>query len=275
MGGFQNTMTFHLAGLDIDQKAETLKRGFLDNVGGEKAFDKLDIQLFKTQNNNPTSNEEAFSHMRISVVDQDPQKAGKFFTSKLIELALCTVPGWCMSQPPGPAKPRIVHFPALIDKKYLKQIINVNGEVVESDEILFGRQAPVMQKSPPEYNYIFKDEQTEEIHLGKLYATRSGDKGGNANLGVWAKTPKAYAFLKEFLTVEKLKALLPDTATFEIIRYDFPNLLGMNFYLIGFLQDGVAASTKMDSQAKTLGEYLRVKKIDVPVSLIRSTGNDH
>ena len=104
--------------------------------------------------------------------------------------------------------------------------------------------------------------------LGLLYAARSGDKGGNANLGVWAKTPKSYVFLKIFLTVEKLKTILPDTENFAINRYDFPNLLGLNFVLHDFLQEGVAASTKMDGQAKTLGEYLRMKQIDIPLSLL-------
>ena len=104
--------------------------------------------------------------------------------------------------------------------------------------------------------------------LGKLFATRSGDKGSNANLGVWGKTPERYAFLKEFLTVEKLKELMPEARPYEVIRYDFPNLLGLNFYLIGFLQEGVAASTKVDGQAKSLGEYLRAKIIEVPERLL-------
>ena len=89
-----------------------------------------------------------------------------------------------------------------------------------------------------------------------------------ARVGVWGKTPKGYAFLKAFLTTDKLKALLPDTAAFEIKRFDFPNLLGFNFYILGFLGDGIAANTKIDGQAKSLGEYLRAKVIDVPRSLL-------
>ena len=116
--------------------------------------------------------------------------------------------------------------------------------------------------------FLSKKEKTNKIYLGRLFAARSGDKGGNANLGVWGQTPERYAFLKSFLTAPKLKELLPDVAPFEIKRYDFPNLLGLNFYLIGFLGDGVAATTKIDGQAKTLGEYLRAKMIEVPESLI-------
>jgi len=266
MAGFQNSMTFHLIGMDIDRKAEILKQGFLNNVGGKGAFDQIDIQLFKNDTDNLKSNEEGFSTMRIAVVDQDSRKAGKFFTSKLIELALCTVPGWCMSSPPGPAKPRIVHFPALIDKKFISQIVNVDGAEKIIEEVKAGGV------SSPDSKGMTYDSKTinstrKEARLGEIYAARSGDKGGNANVGIWGKSIASYDFLFEYLTINKLKELLPDTAAFEIIRYEFPNLYGLNFYIKGFLQDGVAASTKMDAQAKTLGEYLRFQKMNVPEDL--------
>jgi hypothetical protein len=108
-----------------------------------------------------------------------------------------------------------------------------------------------------------------KIAFGRLFATRSGDKGGNANLGVWAKDEKGFAFLNPFLTVKKLKELLPDMAGFDIERYELPNLLALNFYIKGVLEDGVAASLRSDPQAKTLGEYLRVKTIEIPETLKR------
>jgi hypothetical protein len=107
--------------------------------------------------------------------------------------------------------------------------------------------------------------------LGRVFATRSGDKGGNANLGVWAKTPEAYAFLREFLTTEKLKELLRDMSGFEMERYEFPNLLAVNFYIKGVLGEGVAASMRSDPQAKTLGEYLRAKVIEMPEAIVIRT----
>lgn len=269
MGGFQNSMTFHLAGLDLEEKARILEETFLASVGGENAFDELSIQFFNSHKDNPSVNEEAFARFRIAVTDKDSRKAGKLFTSKLVELALCSVPGFCFDGPPGPPRPRIVHFPALVNKKHLKQLIDVDGEKSELEEVMFHGDAPAVEKPSALAHASFEGESTESIYLGRLFAARSGDKGGNANLGIWAKDAKAYSFLKQFLTVEKLKEVMPDAAPFEIIRYDFPNLLGLNFYLIGFLGDGVAASTKMDAQAKTLGEYLRAKKIEVPQSLLK------
>ncbi|MEE9373032.1 MAG: acyclic terpene utilization AtuA family protein [Saprospiraceae bacterium] len=268
VAGYQNNMTFHLIGMDVERKAEILKQSFIKNVGGENAFDKLDIKLFKNDTDELKSIEEGFSTMRISVTDKDANKAGKFFTSKLIELALCTVPGWCMGSPPRPARPRIVHFPALIEKKYLTQKINVDGNETLLNEMPANTKPNPISK-PIDYNIttsVLGPIQT--ARLGEIYAARSGDKGGNANVGIWGKTDKSYAFLSEYLTVKKIKTLLPDTAPFEIIRYEFPNLKGLNFYIKGYLEDGVAASTKMDAQAKTLGEYLRFQKMEIPVDLL-------
>ena len=70
--------------------------------------------------------------------------------------------------------------------------------------------------------------------------------------------------------VEKLKALLPDLNEFEIERHELPNFQALNFVIKGFLGEGPAASFKMDPQAKTLGEYLRVKTIAVPESIFKA-----
>ena len=109
----------------------------------------------------------------------------------------------------------------------------------------------------------------KEDYFGKIFGTRSGDKGGCANLGVWAKSQEAYSFLYDFLTVKKLKELLPDLEKFEIDRFELPNIYSLNFYVHGILQDGVSSSTRMDGQAKSLGEYLRAKKINFPEQLLK------
>ena len=269
MGGFKNVMSFMIAGLDIEKKAKIFKDQFLQSVGGEKAFDSLDVQFFKTQNLDPEVNEEAFGRIRFSVIDKNPKKAGKLFTSKLVEMALCSIPGFCFESQLGPAKPRIVHFPALIDKKYLRQEIDVDGEKMTTKEVTYeGKPVEIIKKHIKSL-ISYKNKASKKVYLGQLYAARSGDKGGNANLGVWGKSLESHAFLKEYLTIEKLKELMPEARPYEIIRYEYPNLLGLNFYLLGFLEEGVAASTKMDGQAKSLGEYLRAKMIDVPEMLLK------
>ena len=62
--------------------------------------------------------------------------------------------------------------------------------------------------------------------------------------------------------------MLPETADLPIDRYRFPNLRALNFVVRGLLQDGVAASTRQDAQAKALGEWLRARVVSVPESVI-------
>ncbi len=104
--------------------------------------------------------------------------------------------------------------------------------------------------------------------MGKLFGARSGDKGGNANLGVWARSEDAFVWLAEFLSVEQLKVLLPETAALPVDRFELPNILSLNFVITGLLGEGVAASTRQDAQAKSLGEWLRARIVAIPAALL-------
>ena len=106
------------------------------------------------------------------------------------------------------------------------------------------------------------------VPLGKLFGARSGDKGGNANVGLFARSAAAYAWLEQFLTVERMQHLLPDAAGLEIRRYLLPNIWSVNFVIVGLLEEGVAASSRQDGQAKSLGEYVRAKVVDLPEVLL-------
>lgn len=109
---------------------------------------------------------------------------------------------------------------------------------------------------------------TVRAPLGRVIGARSGDKGGNANLGVWTRTDDAYAWLDDFLTVDRLKELMPETRDLVVQRHPLPNIRAINFIIEGLLGEGVASSVRLDPQAKALGEYLRAKLVDVPVGLL-------
>ena len=93
--------------------------------------------------------------------------------------------------------------------------------------------------------------------LGHWFGARSGDKGGNANVGIWARDDAGYAWLAANLTAQRLQELLPEARNLEVRRYELPNLRALNFVIVGYLGEGVASSTSFDPQAKGLGEYLR------------------
>jgi hypothetical protein len=104
--------------------------------------------------------------------------------------------------------------------------------------------------------------------LGVVVGARSGDKGGNSNVGVWARSDRAFDWLDEFLTTDMFKALAPECANLEIRRYGLPNIRAINFVVVGLLGKGVSSSTRHDPQAKSLGEFLRSRIVDVPAALI-------
>ncbi|WP_169566693.1 acyclic terpene utilization AtuA family protein [Sneathiella limimaris] len=268
MGGYKNSMELLLTGLDIEKKAEVFTETLFDLVGGKDQFDEVSIELIRTDKEEATCNEEAFASLRISVKSQNPKLVGRIFSAKIIELALANYPGFAGRGAPGGGGPFVMHWPALIDSSHITEKVHFNGDTIEvlptsqlePDEFL-AQSVPVDLKPEPAGPL-------ESIHFGRIFGTRSGDKGGAANIGVWAKTDEAYSWLYHNFTEEKFKALMPDVAGYEVKRFDLPNIKSLNFMIYGILGDGVAANNRIDGQAKTMGEYLRSRKIEVPKSLI-------
>jgi len=267
-GGFRNGMEIILTGLDIEDKAKVFTDALFNSVGGKDQFDEVSIQLHRTDKENPSSNEESMASLLISVKSKDQNLVGRLFSAKIIELALANIPGFFAQSGIKPSGPVIVYWPALIDSKRIKEKVHIDGKEIEItptsqlefDEIYY-------QKEPIKIDKV-KIENEKDIYFGDIYGTRSGDKGGCANLGVWAKNLNSFSFLYNFLTVEKLKDLLPDLKKYKIERYELSNIYSLNFYIHDILGDGVSSNDRKDSQAKSLGEYLRAKKIKVPESII-------
>ena len=271
-GGFRNGMEIILTGLDIEDKAKVFTDALFNSVGGRKQFDEVSIQLHRTDKENPNSNEEAMASLLVSVKSKDQNLVGRLFSAKIIELALANIPGFFAQGGVKSSGPVIIYWPALVDSKHIKEKVHIDGEEIEViptsqlelEEIYY-------QKEPIKIKKI-KKENEKEIYFGEIYGSRSGDKGGCANLGVWAKNANSFAFLHDFLTVKKLKELLPDLNQYKIERFELANINSLNFYIHDILQDGVSSNDKKDGQAKSLGEYLRAKKVKVPQSIIGDIG---
>ncbi len=271
-GGFRNGMEIILTGLDIEDKAKVFTDALFNSVGGRKQFDDVSIQLHRTDKENPNSNEEAMASLLVSVKSKDQNLVGRLFSAKIIELALANIPGFFAQGGVKSSGPVIIYWPALVNSKHIKEKVHIDGEEIEViptsqlelEEIYY-------QKEPIKIKKIKKEDE-KEIYFGEIYGTRSGDKGGCANLGVWAKNANSFAFLHDFLTVKKLKELLPDLNQYKIERFELANINSLNFYIHDILQDGVSSNDKKDGQAKSLGEYLRAKKVKVPQIIIGDIG---
>src|SRR5262249_53013329 len=149
-----------------------------------------------------------------------------------------------ITSPPGDASPFGVYWPALVPSAFIEHRVIINGETIPIPPVPVATAAEAtVASAPPAYA---PGGSTERLPLGTICGARSGDKGGNANVGIWVTQPPAYAWLERYLTVERFKALIPESAPLTVERHALPNLLSINFVVVGLLGDGVAASTRSD-----------------------------
>jgi hypothetical protein len=267
-GGYRNTMTFVLTGLDIPEKAKLIEDTFWGMVGGRERFAEVAVSLRRSDQEDPESNEAAQALLKITVKDPDAAKVGRAWSNRAIEMALAHYPGFHMTSPPTEETAYAVYWPALIPSGMIEQVVHLAAREIAVPSTVSGgpETAPALPRSeaiPPA-----PCARTVRAPLGRVAGARSGDKGGNANVGVWARTPEAYAWLSQFLTAERLGQLLPEARGLEVERYPLPNLLAVNFVIQRLLGEGVSASTRNDPQAKSLGEYLRARVVDIPEALL-------
>lgn len=271
LGGFRNQVTFVLTGLDIPEKAEAAETAFWEAVGGRKQFSEIDVRLVWTDTPDPTSNEAAMSHLRVTVKDPDPEVVGRRFSRAAVEMALASYPGFFLTEPPGDASPYAVYWPGRVAREAVPARVAFEDRSWEvSSESPATR--PVGPDEPDEHVEWDSDEDTVLEPLGRVAGARSGDKGGDANVGVWVRQPEAFEWLAATLDVDTFRHLAPEAAQLEVERHVFPNLYALNFVVRGLLGEGVASSTRTDPQAKSLGEYLRAKQLPIPHSVFESRG---
>ena len=273
LGGYRNSFTLALTGLDIDDKAAFAEATFWDACPyGPDDFEFVESRVVHTQKPDPATQEEATAIWKVTVKDPDERKVGRAFADAMVHTALAGIPGmYGLGGGPGSGSPFGVYRPAKIPSDLVPQYVHVNGTTTQIDSVTpagpdrgpSGREPEAERAVEPELSATMV-----EVPLGSFLGTRSGDKGGDANLGVYARSDAGWAWLHTELTVERLQELLPETAALTVDRYRFPNLRSLNFVVRGLLQEGVAASTRQDAQAKALGEWLRARVVSVPDSVL-------
>ncbi|MQA13207.1 MAG: acyclic terpene utilization AtuA family protein [Pseudonocardiaceae bacterium] len=266
LGGYRNTMTLVLTGLDIEAKAAWAEQQLFDILGGKDRFAETDVRLLRFDQPDAPSNEQATAHLRITVKDADPRTVGRAFSNATMELALGGYPGFHTTTPPTPESAYGVYWPALVPAGVVEHVVTLPDGSHRT--VPHSPTGPAPDIEPPPVEAVTPEGSTERIPLGRVCGARSGDKGGNANVGLWADSAAGFAWLREYLTAERLRELLPEAAQLPVHRYELPNLNALNFVVAGLLGDGVASATRPDPQAKGLGEYLRSRHVDVPTALL-------
>jgi hypothetical protein len=265
IGGFRNAMTFVLTGLDIEEKAELVRRQLEGALTVKPA--ELDWTLARTDHADADTEEAASALLRCVVRDPDPANVGRQFSATAVELALASYPGFTVTAPPGDGQVYGVFTPGYVDASRVPHIaVHADGTRVEipcATETL-----ELTPADPPPLPEPLPAGPVRRVPLGRVAAARSGDKGGSANVGVWVRTEEQWRWLANALTVEMVKELLPETGDLPVTRHLLPNLRALNFVIEEILGQGVAYQARFDPQAKGLGEWLRSRHVDIPERLL-------
>ncbi|MFH9265961.1 acyclic terpene utilization AtuA family protein [Streptomyces sp. NPDC017546] len=270
LGGWRNEVVLVLTGLDIEAKAALVKGQFADALerSGVRPPAEVRWELARTDHADAATEERASALLRLVVRDEDADAVGRAVSGAAVELALGSYPGFHVTAPPGKGAPYGVFEARTVpatDVEHTAVLPDGRREVQEPPsrtQELTGLDEPPLPEPYP------AGLPTRRAPLGLIAGARSGDKGGDANVGVWVRDDDAWRWLAHELTVERLKELLPETATLTVVRHVLPNLRALNFTVHGLLGEGVAAQARFDPQAKALGEWLRSRSLPVPVPLL-------
>ena len=271
LGGYRNSFSVALTGLDIEEKAAFAQATFWDSCPYKpEDFQSISSEVIRTDKEDADQQEKATAIWKVTVKDKDERKVGRTFTDAMIHTVLASIPGmYSLSSGPTSSTPYGIYRPATVPAELVPQYVHMlDGEttMIESTN----PQGPPLEyesdQPPPS-----PVGPTSSVPIGTVCGTRSGDKGGDANLGIYARNDTTWAWLDNNLTTEKLKNLLPETQNLSIERYRYPKIRSLNFLIRGLLQEGVAASTRQDPQAKALGEWLRSRQMEIPIHVIKET----
>ncbi|MGV0696795.1 acyclic terpene utilization AtuA family protein [Mycolicibacter sinensis] len=265
IGGFRNSTTFVLTGLDIEAKAELVRTQLEAALRVRPA--ELQWTLARTDHPDADTEETASALLHCVVRDPDPANVGRKFSAAGVELALASYPGFCVTAPPGDGQVYGVFTPGYVDATAVPHVaVHADGTRVDipaASETL--ELAPAAEPALPE---PLPAGPTRRAPLGLIAGARSGDKGGSANVGVWVRTDEQWRWLAHTLTTEMLQMLLPETGHLPVTRHLLPKLRAVNFVIEGILGQGVAYQARFDPQAKGLGEWLRSRHLEIPEQLL-------
>ena len=210
----------------------------------------------------------------VTVKDRDSAKVGRRFSNAATELYLAGYAGFHTTAPPGDASEFGVYWPALVPADVVSQRLTLSDGSNRIIPHTPPSASPVRNQaehaSVRDEDFDFDPPgETVRAPLGLVCGARSGDKGGNANVGLWTRTPAEFAWLRDYLTTGKFRELLTEAADLPVHRHELANLLAVNFVITGLLGNGVADATRPDPQAKGLGEYIRSRHVDLPAQFVR------
>jgi Acyclic terpene utilisation family protein AtuA len=278
-GGWRNSMTLAITGARVEQKARLAAQTVWAGIpGGRASFAETSEDLSGDLSGG------GMAFLRLSVRGEAEQAVGRQFSGAVVETSLSSYPGTFFTSAPGRAQAVARYWPTTIAADEVVASVECDGKpIAVTARARVGSVGPSVDASAAEESSgagvaavlstagaASAEEALRRVPLWVLIGGRSGDKGGDANVGLWADSEPVARWLLESFDVERFKEALPEAAAFEISRYPLPNLRAVNFVVHGILGWGVASNLRLDTQAKGLAELLRSRRLLVPSTLVES-----
>jgi hypothetical protein len=265
IGGYRNELTVVLTGLDIDAKAALFRRQFEATLTTRPA--ELRWNLARVDVPDAPTEQQASALLTVVARDPSQRNVDRAFSNTAVQLALGSYPGFFATTPPGPAHAYGVFTAGFVPQEEpVHEVVLDDGTVERIDPPWVAQMLePLPGERPADPGDLGP---TRRLPLGTVAGARSGDKGGDANIGIWVRDGDAYGWMGTLISEQWVRETLPETAGLPIRIAYLPNLLAVNIVVEGLLGEGVAYNARFDPQAKGLGEWLRSRLVEIPVSLL-------
>jgi hypothetical protein len=276
--GYRATGFALISGPDAVAKAERMAEMLWHRIGTDFADRRAELVGYRTcwGDGAPdvAPNEGIF---RVAVRDPDRRKIERFSLAMM---------GFALQGPPGlgvfGGRPDVQeaygYWPTLVPR----ELVRPRVEVLHGEERRVRDLAPVAPHggaparpaptAPPPV--AVPGGPRRRVALRRIAYARSGDKGDHANVGVAARSPAAYAFLRDALPAQLVRARFADLVRGDVERFELPGLRAFNFFLRHALGGGGTLSLRVDHQGKTLGQGLLGLELDVPEGVLEATPAD-
>jgi hypothetical protein len=268
-----------ISGPDILAKAERMAEMLWHRLGTDFADRRAELVGYRSCWGNAAPdrppNEGVF---RAAVRDPDRRKVERFAH---------TVLGFALQGPPGlgvfGGRPDVqeayAYWPALVPRELVRPTIEIargaERVVRELDATPIGGGSRVTAAPRARVAVAATPSgRRERVPLRRIAYARSGDKGDHANVGVAARSPAAFEFLREALTAERVREYFADRCAGPVERFELPGLRAFNFFLRHMLGGGGTLSLRADHQGKTLGQALLAIELEVPEGVVAATPAD-
>nr|UWK20055.1 duf1446 domain containing protein [Trichoderma albolutescens] len=285
--GYQCEHLVNACGYATDHKWDMQELQLKDTLREWGILDKLDILDFQrigTPMKNPHSQLASTTYMRIFAQSKDRDVLSKMHKAWHYQF-MSHFPGMHFSLDTRllVPKPFLGYYPAIVSQNEIEETVTIIGED-SAQERLRSTIYPPQNTEPliPRENYETENPVSLEIFgpavnvpLGDLVLARSGDKGGNVNIGLFVQTAKQWEWFRSFMTKDRLRLLMGRDwkDCYFLERVEFANIYAVHFVVYGSLGRGVTSSSLLDNLGKGFAEFIRAVHVDIPQTLLEE--NSH